>query len=142
MDRRQLLQGLLLLAVALQGCAATQSPAASSTTALTTSLMSQLGVSAPQATGGIGAILSYAKSSLSPEKWDTVAKSIPGADSYLKTASDALGGGSITSAAGVGEAFSKLGMSPEMAKQFTPIVADQAGKIGGDTAKSLILGLF
>jgi outer membrane protein OmpA-like peptidoglycan-associated protein len=60
---------------------------------LTNSLTSQLGVTSEQASAGVGSMLNYAKGKLSPEQWSTVSKSIPGADSYLNSASKALGSG-------------------------------------------------
>lgn len=141
MDRRRFLQGSLLMAAALQGCATAESWMGSSA-ALTNSLTSQLGVTSQQASAGIGSMLNYAKGKLSPGDWGTVSKSLPGADSYLKAASDTLGSGNITSSAGLNSAFSKLGMSPEMVNKFVPIVSDYVGKQGGAAAKSLLAGVF
>ena len=141
MDRRQFLQGTLLIAAALQGCSSME-PATSSAAGLTNSLTSQLGVSSQQASAGVGSMLNYAKGRLSPEQWNTVSKSLPGADSYLKSAGDALGAGNITSTSGLNSAFSKLGMSPDMVQKFAPIVTDYAGKYGGSAAKSLLAGVF
>jgi Protein of unknown function VcgC/VcgE (DUF2780) len=141
MDRRQFLQGSLLVAAALQGCHTMES-GASSASGLTNTLTSQLGVSSQQASAGVGSMLNYAQGRLSPEQWSTVSKSLPGADTYLKSAGDALGAGKITSAAGLDSAFTKLGMSPDMVKKFAPIVSDYAGKYGSAAAKSLLTGVF
>jgi hypothetical protein len=142
MDRRQFLQGSLLVAAALQGCSTTMESGMSSTSALTDSLTSQLGVTSKQASAGVGSMLNYAQGKLSPDQWSSVSKSLPGADSYLRSASDAVGTGNITSADGLNSAFSKLGMNPDMVKKFAPIVSDYAGKYGGSAAKSLLAGVF
>ena len=76
-DRRQFLQGSLLMAASLQGCATAESWMGSSS-ALTDSLTSQLGVTSQQASAGVGSMLNYAKGRLSPEQWSAVSKSIPG----------------------------------------------------------------
>ncbi len=141
MHRRQFLQGSLVLAVALPGCASMES-ATSGAASLTNSLTSQLGVTSQQASGGVGSMLNYAKGKLSPEQWSSLSKSMPGADSYMRSASDAVGTGNITSTADLNSAFSKLGMSPDMVKKFQPIVLDYAGKYGGSSAKSLLAGVF
>ena len=148
MDRRQFLQGSLLLVAILQGCATAESGMSSaasgmgSAAGLTNSLTSQLGVTSTQAAGGLGSIMNYAQARLSPSDFGTVSKALPGAESYMKTASDAIGGGKITSTAGLDSAFAKLGMSPDMVDKFMPIVSDYVGKQGGAAAKSLLTGLF
>ena len=137
--RRHFLHSMLAAAAALQGCA---SIGGTGTSSVVDSLTSQLGVTPQQASGGMGSMLNYAKGQLSPSEFSTVANALPGADSYMKVASDALGGGAINSASGLGSAFSKFGMSPDMVGKFTPIVADYAGKYGGSTAKTLVAGVF
>lgn len=137
MDRRQFLQGTVLVAVAVSGCATMDS-----TSALTDSVTKQLGVTSQQAQAGVGSMLNYAKGKLSPEQWNSVSKSMPGVDSYLRSASDAVGTSNITSASDLNSAFSKLGMSPDMVKKFQPIVLDYAGKYGGSTTRSLLAGVF
>ena len=102
-------------------------------------LSSQLGVSDAQAGGGIGSMLSLAKSKLSTQDFSAVSKAIPGAESYIKTAQQALGSsGSITDMAGLKSAFTKLGMKPEMINQFKPVLLETAGKLGGDSVKQML----
>ncbi|MGH8682682.1 MAG: DUF2780 domain-containing protein [Burkholderiales bacterium] len=141
MNRRQFLYGSLVLAAALQGCGTMESGAGSAS-ALTNSLTSQLGVTSQQASAGVGSMLNYAKGKLSPDQWSSLSKSMPGADSYLRSASDALGTGNITSTSGLNSAFSKLGMSPDMVNKFKPIISDYAGKYGGSAVKSALAGVF
>jgi Protein of unknown function VcgC/VcgE (DUF2780) len=144
MDRRQFLQGSLLAAAVLQGCSSVESgmSSAGSAMGLTNSLTSQLGVSPKQAAGGVGSIMNYAQSRLSPSDFGTISKAMPGVDSYMKTADEALGGSNITSMAGLDSAFSKLGMNPDMVGKFVPIVSNYVGEYGGGAAKSLLAGLF
>jgi hypothetical protein len=139
MKRRPFLHSIILAAAASHGCAGTGS---SSTSDVVSSLTSQLGVTPQQATGGVGSMLSYAKSQLSPSDFGTVASALPGADSYMKLASAALGGGAIDTPAALGSAFSRLGMSPDMVNKFAPVVADYAGKYGSAAAKNVLTGLF
>jgi hypothetical protein len=35
-----------------------------------------------------------------------------------------------------------MGISPEIASKFTPMVLDYVGKVGGSTAKSLLGGIL
>ena len=92
-------------------------------------LSSQLGVSDTQAGGGLGSILSLAKSKLSTQDFSQVSKAIPGAESYIKAAQQALGSnGSITDKAGLKSAFAKLGITPDMIDKFKPVLLETAGK--------------
>src|SRR5262245_18859687 len=142
MQRRHFLQSILVAAAALQGCEHTPHTAAAPSSSIVDSLTKQLGVTQQQAAGGVGSMLSYAQGQLSPSDFSTVTKALPGADSYMKMASDYLGGGTINSASGLGSAFSRLGMNPEMVNKFAPIVVDYAGKYGSSAAKSILAGVF
>ena len=104
-------------------------------------LSSKLGVSDTQASGGVGSMMSLAKTKLSPENFSTVTKAIPGIDGYMKTAQDVLGPNmKITDPAGLKSAFSRLGMSADMVGKFKPIVLETAGKLGGEPVKQLLAG--
>jgi hypothetical protein len=130
---------MLVVVAALQGCSSNPLKGSSS---VVDSLTGQLGVTPQQATGGVGSMLNYAKGQLSPGDFSTVTSALPGAESYMKLASDYLGGGTISSASGLGSAFSRMGMSPDMVGKFAPIVADYAGKYGSSAAKNLLAGVF
>jgi hypothetical protein len=39
-------------------------------------------------------------------------------------------------------AFSKIGIPPEAASQFVPVLTDYVGKVGGPEAANLLKGLF
>jgi hypothetical protein len=129
----------MLAVAALQGCS--NNPLKGSSSVVDT-LTGQLGVTPQQATGGVGSMLNYAKGQLSPSDFSAVTSALPGAESYMKLASDYLGGGAITSASGLGSAFSRMGMSPDMVGKFAPVVADYAGKYGSSAARNVLMGLF
>jgi hypothetical protein len=119
--------------------------------ALIESLTSQLGVSQEQATGGAGAIFQVAQDRMAPAQFSQLSDAVPGIDG-LVGAAPPLGGasgmlGGATSALGMGELgglaelagpFTKLGLSPDMASQFVPIVLDYVQSEGGQQAMSLL----
>jgi len=123
-------------------------PAQSSS--LITELTQQLGVSDKQAKGGVGSILDYAKSSLAPKKYDTLAKAIPNSDSLLSLAPQAasmlggLGGksSSLGSMASLASQFSSLGLSSDMIGKFIPIITDYLKGSGSTDAMQILSGLF
>ena len=95
-----------------------------------------------QATGGTGAILAFAQQRLVAGDFDIVAKAIPGSEQYLGLAKQLLGAVPINDKAGLQNAFSKLGMSPDMLSKFTPIVTDYVSKAGSAQASNLLAGLL
>jgi hypothetical protein len=131
---------LLLVAGCLSACSTMSSMTGSS--GLVGTLTKQLGVSDAQAAGGTGSILALAQQKLSAGEFDSIAKAIPGADKYLATAKQLLGGANISDKAGLQSAFSKLGMSPDMVNKFAPIVTDYVGKGGGEQAKNLLASVL
>src|SRR5215218_3582683 len=101
-------------------------------------LTKELSITPEQATGGSGALFGVAKSRLKPEDFLKVANVVPGMDGLLKAApkpkhegtdsTDLLGSvgsmlpgkaGAIASTAG---AFKQLGIPPETAIKFLPIM--------------------
>jgi hypothetical protein len=113
---------------------------ASSVGTITDVLGSSLGVSGSQASAGVGSVLSYAQNKLSASDYTKVANSVPGADQYVQKAKDAgaVPAGGITDKSGLDAAYAKLGISPEVAKKFTPAVLDYVGKAGGSSVQSLL----
>jgi len=85
-------------------------------------------------------MLKLAQEKLSAGDFDQIAKAIPGADKYLANAKQLLGGANVGNKAGLQSAFSKLGMSPSMVDQFTPIVTQFVGQTSGEQAKALLAG--
>jgi hypothetical protein len=137
MKRRQFFSACLVLAAALHGCSTVES-----SSSVVNSLTKQLGVTPQQASAGVGSMLNYAQGRPPAGDFATVSKAMPGADTYMRTASDALGAAPIKDAAGLNSAFSRLGMSPDMVNKFYPIVSDYVGQQGGAAAKGLLAGVF
>jgi uncharacterized protein VcgC/VcgE DUF2780 len=88
---------------------------------------------------------------------DSVVVAVPAVDSTVAGATDAAGAGTDAAAAGVNAAaaagesagmaalssqFSKIGLPPEAAKQFVPVLTDYVGKVGGPEAANILKGLF
>ena len=123
---------------------------------LTSMLTSQLGVTDKQASGGVGSILSYAKTALPQNKYTTLASAIPNADSLLAMApavasqggslgslAGAMGGSSKTAGlASLASQFSSLGLSSDMISQFVPIILNYFKGSGATGASSILSGLF
>src|SRR5262249_18814374 len=99
-----------------------------------------LGVSGDQASGGVGSILSLAQNKLSASDYSKVADTVPGADKYVQKAKDlgAVPAEGIKEKSGLDAAYRKLGIDPEVAKKFTPVVVDFVGKAGGGEVGSLL----
>jgi len=153
---------MVLFSTLLFGCASltknTAPAPAASDSGLVSSLTQKLGVSNEQATGGAGAILGYAKGKLSPEDYSSVNKAIPESDTLIKSApkednmtsklgnmASSLGGGEGKSAGGLGAlagSFGKLGLSPDMASKFLPVVLEYANSKGGSKVSGLLQGVF
>lgn len=105
------------------------------------SLKSKLGVTDSQAKGGVGSLLTLAKEHLNKGDFDKIAQLVPGTQKYLDAAKS-LGAvtGPVKDSSGLNAAYSRLGIKPETAAKFTPTVLDAVGKVGGDSAKSLLAG--
>ncbi|MDF0651430.1 MAG: hypothetical protein CV081_09930 [Nitrospira sp. LK265] len=141
MFRRSLALLLVVFSFLPLSCAELQSSGV--TNVLTQLVTSQLGVTADQANGGVGSILSLAKEKLPSMDFTTLTKFIPGADSFMKAAND-LGAvtGPIGDQAGLTSAFSRLGMGPDMVPKFSQTMSDFVGKAGGDQAKNLLASVM
>ena len=113
------------------------SPAAAAPSAsLIDQLGSQYGLSPSQSLGGVGSILSYAQGKLPPADFDKVAATIPGGAEAAKAA------GPISDQTGLTAAFTKLGITPEVANQLIPTVTQYVSKVGGPQVGQLLGGLF
>ncbi len=114
-------------------------------TELVNLLTQELGVTKEQAKGGAGAIFNTAKEKLSAEDFSKVENAVPGMDDLLQAApkadglSSLLGGGEMGSLA---SSFSKLGLSPDMIGQFTPVVLDYVESKGGATVRNILQGVL
>jgi hypothetical protein len=131
---------LMLLVALLSACEATQKQMTDmglTTPQLTTDLAKNLGVTEAQATGGVGAMLQQAAGKLSATDFDSIRKSVPGVDQYLKASQNALGGAKLSDIGGLQGAFKKLGLKPEMVAQFKPYVLDYVGKYSPSARSTL-----
>jgi hypothetical protein len=116
-------------------------------------LTKELPITQEQAVGGSGAIFGLAKSRMKPEEFGKVSSAVPGMDGLLAAAPQSpLGAasplGSIGSAlpGGVGGlaplagSFKSLGLSPDMAAKFIPVLTNFVGAKGGAGTASLLTG--
>jgi uncharacterized protein VcgC/VcgE DUF2780 len=142
MSRTSVLAAVFIFAVcAVSGCAEMQTMGLSDP--LVTMLTSQLGVTANQATGGVGSILALGKEKLSGMDFNSLTKMIPQSETYMKAAKD-LGAvtGPIGDTAGLQSAFSRLGMGSDMVGKFSGVLSDYVGKAGGNPAKNLLAAVL
>jgi hypothetical protein len=114
-----------------------------------------LSITPQQATGGAGSLFGLAKSRLKPAEFGQISKVVPGMDGLLKSAPKSKSGaagvlGSVGSAlpgqagglASVAGAFKSLGLSPEMASKFVPIMTKFVEGKGGANLGSLLGGVL
>lgn len=146
-----LIQWAVIFCVCLAGTQilAQTSSSSSSSTSLVGQLSKQLSITRPQARGGAGTLFSLAKSRLTSGEFSKISAAVPGMSSLLKAAPStsppsALSGleGSLPGNMGrdvqVAEAFHKLGLSPEMAGKFLPILSKFVESRGGQGTASLL----
>jgi hypothetical protein len=90
---------------------------------LTGMLGKNLGLSGDQASGAVGSVLSLAQEKLPASDYMQVANAVPGASGYVQKAKD-VGAvtGPIGDVNGLNASYSKLGISPEIASQVTPLI--------------------
>ena len=119
-------------------------------------LTKQLSIKPEQAIGGAGALFGFAKTKLSPADFLKLSNAVPGMDGLLKaapkvtsgTGSDPLSsiGGALPGKAGgvaaVAGSFRQLGLSPDMATKFLPIMSEFVKVKGGANVAGLLGGVF
>lgn len=126
-------------------------------------LAKELSVTPEQAIGGAGALFGFAKTKLKPADFIKVAEVVPGMDGFLKAApkpkqegkggggtaggaADMLGSvgsmlpGKAGAMASVAGAFNQLGMSPETAIKFVPIMTKFVDLKGGAGVAKILTG--
>jgi Protein of unknown function VcgC/VcgE (DUF2780) len=124
-------------------------------------LTKELSITPKQATGGAGALFGLAKTRLKPDEFSQVAKAVPGMDGLLKAApkaekknsgSSALGSlgsvgsvlpggtGGLGGLASVAGPFKSLGLSPDMAGKFVPVLTQFVDTKGGSSVSKLLAG--
>ena len=145
-----LLCGVFVLAgVQLKAQGSAAQPSKNSSSELVGQLTKGLSITRTQARGGAGALFALAKSRLSGEEFSKVSAAVPGMNGLLKTApalthnselsslESSLPGG-MGRMAEVAEAFHKLGLSPEMAGKFVPVMTKFVESKGGTSTASLL----
>ena len=118
-------------------------------------LTSQLGVSEQQASGGAGSLFGFAQKQMGSADFGVVSNALPetstlmgaaptGGSGLLGAGKSLLGGssGGLGSMAGVASSFSDLGMSPDMASQFVPVILEYAQSAGSEQVMQLLKGAF
>ena len=146
---------LALTAAALQGQAQTTQPAKAKTPSpeLVGRLTKELSIKPEQAVGGAGALFGLAKGRLNPEDFTKVANVVPDMGGLLKAApkpkqgaAGALGSigemlpGKAGGLASVAGSFKSLGLSPQMATKFLPIMTKFVNVKGGAGVADLLAG--
>ncbi len=118
-------------------------------------LMSQLGVTEQQATGGAGAIFKTAQDNLKPDEFKQIESAVPEAGTLIKVApkvaeeKSAGGLGSLTAmakgvspkmgaTAELAQSFNKLGLEKQMMGKFTNVVVDYCKQKGGAMVAELM----
>jgi hypothetical protein len=153
--------GAILIFSVASASAAGQQPAPSSAAAaavkanpeLATGLSKELGSSPEQAAGAAGALFGLAKSRLAPEQFTQISRSVPGMNALLgaapatgtgtgAAASVAQMAGAAGGLAGVGQSFSKLGLSPDMIAKAVPFLTQYVSKLGGPAVGKLLAGVL
>src|SRR5215510_4253176 len=125
-----------------------QTPGKNPSPELVGQLTKELSITPQQATGGAGALFGLAKTRLKPDQFGQVAKAVPGMDSLLKAAPKSKGLSSVASGlpggagglASTAGAFKALGLSPDMASKFVPILTSFVSSKGGANVGSLLAG--
>jgi hypothetical protein len=124
--------------------------AAKASPALVGELSKQMGATPEQSAGAAGALFGVAKSRLKADEFSQIAGAVPGMDSLLKAAPAASGsglgaiagqlGGSAGGMAAAAQAFSKLGLKPEMVSKAIPVLTSFVTKSGGANVGNLLAG--
>jgi hypothetical protein len=137
--------GLFVLAGVQIQAQTSAAPSAGSSSELIGQLTKQLSITRPQARGGAGALFALAKSRLSSDEFGKVSAAVPGMNGLLKAAPAPSHSSELSSLPGnmgrtveVAGAFHKLGLSPEMAGKFLPVMTKFVESKGGLSTASLL----
>ena len=125
------------------------SAAPSSSSGLITQLTKGLSITPTQARGGAGTLFALAKSRLRADEFTKLSSAVPGMSGLLKAApppsqssefSDLENSlpGNMGRTLEAAEAFHKLGLSPEMATKFVPIMSKYVETKGGSSTAALL----
>ena len=128
---------------------AQSSTAANSSSGLITQLTKGLSITPTQARGGAGTLFALAKSRLSADEFTKLSSAVPGMSGLLKAAPPSSQNsefselesslpGDMGRTVEAAEAFHKLGLSPEMATKFVPIMSKYVETKGGSSTAALL----
>ena len=128
---------------------AQSSTAANSSSGLITQLTKGLSITPTQARGGAGTLFALAKSRLSADEFTKLSSAVPGMSGLLKAAPPSSQNsefselesslpGNMGRTVEAAEAFHKLGLSPEMATKFVPIMSKYVETKGGSSTAALL----
>lgn len=139
----------------IQTGTATAAAVPATRTALTDSLVNQLGVTQQQAVGGAGAIFQAAKANMTEQAFAGLSQSVPGMSDMLAAAPQVsqpltgaaamLGraGDTVGTMASLTASFQQLNLSPNMVNQFIPVVVDYVSTTSGQaTSRALSSALM
>jgi hypothetical protein len=117
-------------------------------------LTKKLNITPQQAIGGAGSIFGVAQTKLKAEDFLKVSNAVPGMDGLLKAAPKVSGGSNAMSQMGsmlpgkagalaqTAGAFKQLGLKPEMAAKFLPVMGEFLNLKGGANVAGLFGGVF
>ncbi len=113
---------------------------------LVSQLTKGLSITPTQASGGAGALFGLAKSRMSAAEFTKVAAAVPGMDGLLKAAPQVSGlsglqsylPGGMSGLAPVAASFQKLGLTPDMAGKFVPVLIKYVQSKGGLSTSALL----
>lgn len=139
----------ILAGVQLQAQGSPAQSSKNSSSELVGQLTKGLSVTRTQARGGAGTLFALAKSRLSGEEFSKVSAAVPGMNGLLKAAPALTDNSELSSLesslpggmgrmAEVAGAFRKLGLSPEMAGKFVPVMTKFVESKGGASTASLL----
>ena len=130
--------------VSRAACGGTSSrPVAASTAmSLADTLGKNLGLTTDQASGAIGSYLGYAQTKLPASDYSKVAAPFPAPTSTSRKPRTSERSPGDIGTSGLSSAYSKLGISPEVASKVTPAISNYVGKAGGSTVQSLLSGVL
>jgi hypothetical protein len=125
--------------------------AAKASPELVGALSKELGATPEQSAGAAGALFGVAKSRLKADEFSQISGAVPGMDALLKAAPPAGGAvgtsGALAQAAGsagglaaAANAFTKLGLKPDMVGKAVPVLTSFVTKSGGANLGSLLAG--
>jgi hypothetical protein len=132
----------------------TLAAAAQASPELVGALSKEIGATPAQAAGAAGALFGLAKSRLKPDDFSKISKAVPGMDLLLKAApsaaastgspTDALSqlAGTVGGIPQVAQAFSKLGLKPEMVPAAASVLTSFVTKSGGASLGTLLGGVL